>query len=188
MSKYVLVVLCLCAVLVTAACGQEVSEIEANISTSQPLIERPSTSEPTIDPKVDSEDVEILEGSWTCVGIVRDGEMILLSDVPALADLYDQTLTINDDGTYAIFDIPYGERGSWISLKQFASEGLEHFYKFDKEYSIMYNFNDGVLGNTETESEGEAFVSIVETDNGNLLAWSDDGKTDYVIVYQKDLY
>lgn len=199
MSKYALVILSLCAVLVIASCGQEHSEIEVSISTPQPSIEHSSapepeaspvpspTPEPTEEPKMNPDDVALLEGEWVCAGIYSDGSLIPISSYPALADLYDQVVTINDNGTYAILDTPYGERGSWIPMGTQAFADFEHTYMFSKEYTITYSIKDGVLDSSETESSGTV-IACVQDANPDLLVWVKYGNGVEITVYQREDY
>lgn len=152
-------------------------------SSSQPAAE----PEPITDaePERNPEDVERLEGTWACSGVMLDGQLVMFSDVPELGDLYDQTLTINSDGTYILIDT-FSHRGVWAPMGSQPFEGFDHSYLFSKQYDITYSFENDQLTSEETKNSASYIISLSEN-MPNHLVWLEkvDGEP-ILFLFQRD--
>ena len=127
-------------------------------------------------PSVSADDIQAMEGTWEVRGIYYKGNLIDISDVDGLEDLYDTTmLTFNDDGTFVYLN-KFGNRGSW------SRENPENGNKFvlKTESSFRYTLEKGSLTEKEVDSSKSAYlVELLDENTATYIKYDEStGKSD----------
>lgn len=195
----------LCLALILGGCGRgETDETggtppaeTADIPSASPPEPSPEptpeeTPEPTPEPspspsparEMDPEDVARLEGGWTCVAAMVEGELVLFSDVPELGDLYDQYLSFYPDGSYSVLDAP-GHEGVWTALGSQPPEGFDHSYLLSKQNDVTYSF-DGEDVTTNKTPNTAAYLVYTRDDMPDTLVWMQTGSGNPLLLFRRE--
>lgn len=133
---------------------------------------------------MDPEDVARLEGGWTCVAAMVEGELVLFSDVPELSGLYDQYLSFYPDGSYTVLDAP-GHEGVWAALGSQPPEGFDHSYLLSKQNDVTYSFDGEDVTTNKTPNTG-AYLVYTRDDMPDTLAWIQTGSGNPLLLFQRE--
>lgn len=199
MRKTKLILPLLCLALLLSACGGNGGEAApspppADTEAVQPTPTPEPSPEPSPEPEetpapgreMDPEDVERLEGTWECIGIMLDSKVVMFSEVPELASLYDQILIINGDGTYSYLDA-FTHRGEWDPFPFMTTDEAEHYYMFNRRYDISFGSdeNDDVVIE-EKPSSGSYLINVSDKLSEKLVWVEGIGEDMVYFIYQRE--
>ena len=119
----------------------------------------------------------IAVGEWKVRGIFTDDKLLDITQVDALADLYDSMmLTISQNGSFTMLNNVFVGEGQWDEIK---SEEYEHVYVLKEQISYRYTFKDGKLSQTEPKESTKIYVLCITNEDNNsaiLMEQNDDEK------------
>lgn len=176
---------CLAILVSSIACSVQLDDgfESSNISFPSEFSSSPTTSSVS---QMDPDDIEILEGSWARMEVLRDGELIRikqLDDEPMHFVTFDSDATF--DALYAPGgkEIPYGEKGTWEPFDG-GLESFEHTYLLSTQTAYTYEVENGYVKDIIEESaHGTVLVSYSE-EFPNYLVWYEDENRQKMYVYK----
>lgn len=142
-------------ILLLSACGSP-EQPSVPETTTQVISETTVQTEP---PAADGFD--ILGGSWKVGAVYSDSRIIDITDIPALADLYDTVyLKFNQDGTFTHADL-------WIFDGEYTRSKTQQ-NSFILTRKTKSNFKDGALTTEPYDGNLRHIVTILDNDTIRL--------------------